>query len=179
MTQKLFSTKKSAQSGFTLIELLIYVVITSMLFGTVITVLLTFTHARAKQQAIIEVESQGDAAMTLLTQTVRNANAVTTPSSSATTTTLSVTTYLASTTPTVFDLAGGALRITEGTNAAISLTNDQIIVSNLAFLNLARPNTNGSVKIQFTVTYATTTNRFDQNYSATFYGTATVHHILQ
>ena len=167
------------KTGFTLIELLIYMVIVSMLFGSVVSLFLVFTHARAKQQAIAEVETQGSATLALMTQTIRNANTITTPANSATTTTLSVTTYLASTTPTVFDLAGGVLRITEGSNAPIPLTNSQVIISNLAFLNLARSGTYGSVKIQFTTTYATTSKRFDQNYAQTFYGSATVRHISQ
>jgi len=167
------------KTGFTLIELLIYMAITTLLLGTVMSLFVTFGHARAKQQAIAEVEAQGAAAMALMTQSVRNASTIGTPTDSATTTTLSINTYLASTTPTVFDITGGALRITEGVNAPTLLTNAQVVVSNLAFVNLGRPTTAGSVKIQFTLTYATTTGRFDQTYAQTFYGSATVRHISQ
>ena len=167
--------KQGLKEGFTLIELLIYIAISTMLLGTVVSLFFTFGRARSKQQAVSEVESQGASAMNLITQTVRNTEAVLTPSTSATTTSLSVSTAIFSTTPSVFDLANKTLRLTEGISAPINLTNSQVVVTNLSFQNLKGPFTSDSVRIQFTISYATTSNsRFDQNYSATFYDTATL-----
>jgi len=170
---------KNYTRGFTLIEVVIYTAIAVVLLALVMTLYGALQSARIKEQAIAEVEMEGDTAMTLITQTVRNAKLVNAPATSTSASSLSLITYLSSTTPTVFDLSSSTLRIKEGTGAATALTNSQVVVSNLSFQNLSWPGTSGSIKIQFTLDYASTTGQSNTTYGKTFYGSATLLRLQQ
>lgn len=159
--------------GFTFIELLIYVAVVGVLLAMVISLFFALARARAREQSVAEVEQQGYAAMTLMTQTIRNAQGIGSPSPGATSSSLSVSTYTAATSPTIFSLASSTLYITEGSSMPIALTDAQVVISNLTFQNLAASSTNGSVKIQFTVSHASS-SRYETGYSAVFYGSASV-----
>lgn len=159
--------------GFTLIELVIYVAVVGLLFSMIVSLFFAISRARVKGQGVAEVEQQGYAAMEQMTQAVRNAKGINSPAPGASASSLSITTYLSSTSPTVFSLSGGALTETDGVNAAAALTGGQIVVSNLSFQNLAASSTDGSIKIQFTVSQASSTGS-NTNYTATFYGSASV-----
>jgi prepilin-type N-terminal cleavage/methylation domain-containing protein len=93
------------QAGFTLIELLLYVTIVGSLL-LAITGFFTFTvESRIKNQTITEVNQQGAAIMEQITQTIRNATAVTSPALGASGSSLNLTVPTASLSPTVFDLS--------------------------------------------------------------------------
>ncbi|HEV7449316.1 MAG TPA: prepilin-type N-terminal cleavage/methylation domain-containing protein [Candidatus Paceibacterota bacterium] len=170
---------KSYTRGFTLVEVIIYIAVAAVLLALVMTFYGALQSARIKEQAINEVETQGAVAMTLMTQTVRNAKLITAPATSTSASSLSLTTYLSSTTPTVFDLSSSALRIKEGVGTVIALTNSQVVVSNLSFQNLSWTSTSGSIKIQFTIDYASTTKQSNTIYGKTFYGSATIRRLQQ
>ena len=172
-------TQMQKQNGFTLIETVIYVGIATILLSLIVSLYYDMQSARLKQQSIAEVEGQGLATLTLMTQTIRNAQVITVPATSTSATSLSVTTYLASTTPTIFDVSAGVLRVKEGAGAVVPLTSTQVYVSALTFQNLSRPLTSGTVKFQFTLQHATTTQQFDSTYAKTFYGSATLGRLQQ
>lgn len=165
---------KKAQSGFTLIELLLYVGIVGAMILTVAAILPVFMQSRIKNQTISEVEQQGTSVMQIITQTVRNAQTVTAPTigNSASSATLDVVTAGAD--PTIFDLSGGALRITEGAGSPVALTNLHVTVSGLTFQNLSRTSTPGNLRIQFTITGVNPAGRNEYDFSKTFYGNASL-----
>jgi Tfp pilus assembly protein PilW len=160
--------------GFSLIELLLYVAITSVIGFGIVSFLMTSVQSRVKNQTIAEVEQQGQQVMLTITQTIRNAQTVTTPALGASASTLSVTTISASTSPTVFDVASGAIRITEGATAAVALTTSQVIASGLTFTNLGQSGTEGSIRIQFTLAHVNTVGRNEFDWSKTFITTASL-----
>lgn len=159
--------------GFTFIELLMYIAVVGILLTMVISLFFALARARTKAQSVVEVEQQGYTAMTLMTQTIRNAQGIIAPSPGATSSTTALSTYTASTSPTLFSLASSTLYSTEGSSSPIALTNTQVAVSNLSFQNLAASSTHGSIKIQFTLSHASS-SRSETNYSATFFGSASV-----
>ena len=114
-----------------------------------------------------------------MTQDVRNAQAIISPATSTSGTSLTILTYASTTSPTVFDVSSSTLRISEGAGSPVALTNTQVSISNLQFQNLSLSGTSGSVKIQFTISSASTTGQFDTTYSKTFYGSATVRRLQQ
>ncbi len=160
--------------GFTFIELLLYVAIVALLLVMVINLFFGLGHARMKQQTVAEVEQQGYAAVAQMTQAIRNAKTVSSPTASTASSSLTLSTYTATTSPTTFDLASSSLRVTEGTSTSVYLTSPQVVVTNLSFTNLTASTTEGSVRIQFTISHATSSSRYDSNYSTTFYATASV-----
>lgn len=168
--QPLLQTKK----GFTLIELLLYVAISSVMLLAISFFLQTLLESRIKNQTIAEVEQQGLQVMQLITQTTRNAEAITSPllGTSASSLTLDVITVISD--PTIFDLSSGAIRITEGAGSPVALTNSRVTASNLTFQNLSRAGTPGIIRIQFTLTHINPEGRNEYNFSKTFIGSATL-----
>ena len=160
------------QSGFTILELLLYTGISSAILLAVSLFLSSLLQSRVKNQTIAEVEQQGAQVMQVITQATRNAVMINSPAQGATSTSLSVNTYYASTTPTIFDVATGTIRITEDGVGAIALTNNRVTVSNIIFQNLSRASTPGIVRVQFTLTYNSTSTRNEYTFSKTFISSA-------
>lgn len=159
------------QKGYTLIELLLYVAIVSVLLTSVTLFYGVALDARVKNQSISEVEQQGTLAMEHITQAIRSASSVTAPVAGATSgpngqLTLVVPTGALS--PTVFNLSGGALQITEGASAAVPLTNSKVQVTSLTFDNISRPSTPGVVRVTMTLSRVNTANRNIYDYQKTF-----------
>lgn len=170
-------TKNNSQ-GFTLIELVIYLAIAAFLLLAINSFLKVALETRAKNQTIAEIENQGQAIMSLITQTVRNASSITVPTAGASldNTSLVITDLLGPTSqsPTIFDLNNGKIRIKEGAAAAIELNNTLINATNLSFYNVSRTGTYGALKIQFTLTHVNQSKGKAYRYSRTFYGSATL-----
>jgi len=156
---------KNYQKGFTLIELLLYIAIASIIVFTTASMLRFTLESRVKNQTIAEVEQEGAQVMQLITQTVRNATAISSPTIGASGASLSVDT-------TVFDLSGGAIRIKEGAGAAVNLTSSKITVSSLNFQNLSRVSTPNIARVSFTVTYTNSSGRNEYDFTKSFYGSA-------
>lgn len=160
--------------GFTLVELLLYVGIASIILLITTLFLSTLLESRIKNQTVAEVEQQGLQAMQIITQTARNAEAITTPSQGASASSLTLDVITALNDPTIFDLSSGAIRIKEGAAAIIPLTNSRITASALTFQNLSRPTTPGTIRIQFTLTHVNPDGRNEYNFNKTFIGSATL-----
>lgn len=164
--------RRNYQEGFTLIELLLYVAIASIIVFTTASLLRFTLESRVKNQTIAEVEQEGIQVMQLMTQTVRNATAVNSPILGNSASTLSLTVVSGPSSPTVFDLSAGAVRIKEGTGSAVNLTSSKVTVSNLNFQNLSRSGTPNTIRVSFTLTYMNNSGRNEYNYSQKFYGSA-------
>ena len=145
--------------GFTLIELLLYVSIVSAMILSIAAILPLFMQSRVKNQTISEVEQQGTAALQIITQTLRNAETITSPTIGTSASSATIDVVSAGVDPTVLDLSGGVLRITEGVGSPVSLTNSRVTVSGLTFYNLSRTSTPENLRIQFTVTSVNTSGR--------------------
>jgi type II secretory pathway pseudopilin PulG len=163
-----------SRQGFTLIELLLYVSIVGMMILSVSALLPLLMQSRVKNQTISEVAQQGTQAMQIITQTIRNSTVINSPTIGASASSLSVDTITAGNNPTVFDLSSGVLRIKEGTDSAVSLTNSRVVVSSLTFQNLSRTGTNGTIRIQYVLTHVNPSGRQEYDFNKTFYGSATI-----
>ncbi len=160
--------------GFTLIELLLYLGLASVMMLTLAVFFSTMLSARVKNQAIAEVEQQGVQVLEIITQAIRNADAVNSPAVGASASVLSLDMFPVADDPTVFDLVSGAVRITAGAGAAVALVNSRVTVSGLAFQNLSRSGTPGTIRITFTLSHVNPTGRNEYEYSKTFYGSASL-----
>jgi type II secretory pathway pseudopilin PulG len=99
-------TNLAGQSGYTLIELLLYVIILGSLLATASLYFATSTESRVKNQSINEVNQQGTLAMERITQTIRNADSITSPVTGATDDSLTLVVPTGAQSPTIFDLGG-------------------------------------------------------------------------
>lgn len=155
-------------AGYTLIELLLYISMIGVLLTAVTMYFGTSIEARVKNESIREVDEQGAAALELIAQTVRNADAITLPAVAGNGPQLTLTVPTGALSPTIFDLSSGALRIKEGAAAAVPITNSKVTVSSLNFKNLSRPSTPGVVQVRFIVSRVNTANRNPYDYSKIF-----------
>ncbi len=159
--------KYKRQEGFTLVETMLYVVVA----GSLILFMSLFTgmivDARLKNRTIAEVEDQGSYVLRKITEVVRNSVSINTPLAGASDDVLSLT-VVGTLNPTILDLNNGTLRIKEGANPEINLTNSHVSVSNLNFENLSWAGTPGIVRVSFIVTYLNPENRNDYNFSKTW-----------
>ncbi len=162
------------QKGITLVELLLYIALVSAMLLVISTFLAMLLQSRIKNETIAEVEQQGVQVMQIITQTARNAEDITSPTVGNSGSSLTLDVVDAGDDPTIFDLSGGAVRITEGVGSAVDLTNSHITVSGLNFYNLSRSETPGTVRIQFTITHVNPEGRNEYDYNKTFYGNASL-----
>jgi len=157
--------------GFTLIELVIYVGLTAILILVLSSVVSGVIRAKARNQAISEVENQGAQIMNQITQSLRNAATLNSPTAGSSAASLSLNSDTAGNNPTIFSISGTTLQISEN-GTVVALHNNLANASNLSFKNLARAGTPGSIQIQFTLAYNNTGNQVEYNYSKTFNGAA-------
>jgi len=165
---------KNNKKAFTLIELLLSLGMMATILLAVSVFFVNVLQVRTKSQVISEVEQQGQAVMQIITQTGRNALLINAPAVGITANSVSVNVSDAPKSPTIFDLNSGAIRIKEGAAAAVALTSSNVVASNLTFNNLSRPSTKGTIKIQFTLAYNSTSGNNEFIYSKTFYASASL-----
>lgn len=158
---------KMSNQGFSLIELIIYISLVSVILLSITSFSFTLLNARSRNEVIAEVEQQGVLAMQKITQTVRNAEDINTPTPETSAAALSLDSA-------VFDLANDALRITRDRGVPVDLTNHRVIVSDLSFDNLSRAGTPGLVRVRFTLSHKNPGAKALFEYSKTFYGSASL-----
>lgn len=156
------------QTGYTLIELLLYVAMIGILLSAVAYFFGAAAEARVKNQTVTEVDNQGTYAMDYITQTVRNATSVTSPTIGTSGSSLTVVVPTASLSPTVFNLSSTTLQVKKGTAAAIALTSDDVQVTSFTVKNLSRSGTTGIVQISLTLNRVNPSGRAEYDYSRTF-----------
>lgn len=160
------------KNGFSLIETIIYVAIFSVFIIALVSFGSSMTASRLHNQTVLEINDQGAKIMKTITQVLRNANNVNSPSISNTASSLSVATGVPATNPTIFSENGGILYVAEGAGGQIALTNNKVIVSNLLFSNFSRPGTPNIIKISFTLTSVASSSSPGGSYSFVFNGSA-------
>lgn len=101
----------TSQKGYTLIELLLYISILGSLLTGISLYFVTATTARVKNQSIAEVDRQGTLVMDYITQTIRNANSITSPTAGSTANGLTLAVPTAPLSPTIFNLDGGGTAV--------------------------------------------------------------------
>jgi Tfp pilus assembly protein PilW len=170
----LFFSVKNNKHGFTLVEMVLYLAIFTGILLTASSIFNTAMQSRVKSQTIAEVEQQGAQVVQLMTQTIRNATAINSPSTGASASSLSINVVTGANSPSIFDLSAGQLRIKEGVATAVPLTNSRIVISSLIFYNLTRASTKGIISFQFTLSHVNPSNLQEYGYSKTFYGSASL-----
>lgn len=162
------------KKGFTLLEMLLYAVTISFVIGSMSVFLLVISENRVKNTTISEVEQQGQFVMNLITQEIRNAEAVTVPTAGSSGASLTLDVFDVADDPVIFSILGTALQMTEAGGGAIDLTSDRLEISGLSFEHLTNSIDHSSVQIEFTLTHINPLGRQEWNYEKTFTTTATL-----
>lgn len=156
------------QAGYTLIELLLYVAMIGILLSAVTYFFGAAAEARVKNQTVMEVDSQGTYVMDYIAETVHNATSISAPTIGTSGSSLTLVVPVGSLSPTVFNVASGAMQVKEGTGAAATLTSDDIQITSFTVKNLSRSGTTGIVQVSFTLSRVNASNRSEYDYSRTF-----------
>ncbi len=164
--------KHVSNQGFTLIELLLYVVLASILLTSLMGFIGLIGAAQVKNKTISEVTQQGVFIMDTITRTIRSADAVTQPLPGASAATLTVTVPTGANSPTVFSLASGVVRMTEGAAAPVALTSSQVQVTNLTFTNLTRTGSRPIIRVSATMNRSATVGLQEYSFEKTFVSSA-------
>jgi len=149
------------RKGFTLIEFLIYIAIVSSILVLISGLLWNIVFGNIKETAYQEVQQNGRFALTKISQEIKKAIGINSPSPGNSANSISLVMANPNLNPTIFDLADGKLRISQGTNPPIELTTDEVIVSNLKFTNLSYEATPGTIRIEMTISHLNPANRME------------------
>lgn len=166
--------KISLKKAFTLIEVLLYLSLSSIIVLIIASMWVTVTETRDRSEAMSTVNAEGQQLINTITQVIRNANSINTPTTGASGTSLSLAMGTPAINPTIIALSGSNVTLTEGATPAVTLNSQRVTVGALTFRNLTRPASSGVVRIELTLNYVNTTGKPSLNYSETFYATASL-----
>ena len=161
------------KKGFTLVEMIIYVGATVFVFGSITGLVFILISSKAKNQAVAEVEQQGAFVLNNITQTIHNAEGINSPAQANSDSTLELDVVNTGDNPTIYNLSGNTIQITEGANFAVSLISGRVAASDLTFQNLSKDNTSGVIRVNFTLT-SSSGSKGAYKYEKTFYGSASL-----
>jgi len=157
--------------GFTLFELILYVSITSTILVAVIGFAFLLLSVQVKSQVITEVEQQGIQVLQIVSQHIRNAETITSPTAGSSASSLTLDDEGVT---IVFSESDGEFQMTEDGGDSISLTNDRVTISGLNFTNLTKTGTPSIIRTEFTITHVNLEGRNEYDYSKTFYTSSQV-----
>lgn len=161
--------------GFSLVEVVLYIALASVMLLALSLFLTFLLSSRVKNQSIADVNQQGLQVMQLVTQSIRNAKSVDSPSIGATSTSLSLTMFDPLLSPTVFDSINGVIYVKEGMGSNIPLTNSHVIVSGFLFQNISgASSTDRIVRLSFTIDHKNPSGRNENSFTKDFIGSATL-----
>ena len=156
--------------GFSLIETLLYVALFAIIMSALTVFLSTLSASRINQQATAEVDQQASFVLRTLTQSLRNAASVNSPLTGATSSSLSLNTGIASTTPTIYSQIGEKLYVSEGSGPSVPLTNSRVNLIGLVFGNLTKSGGKAVISIDFILRAGTASRgKAEYNYQANYH----------
>src|SRR3989344_887051 len=158
--------------GFTLIEILFSISIFALMIGGIASFWHLMIVSQTRQRVMSEVEQEGLFVMNVITQTIRNADSIISPSIGSSDSMISLDVSDAILDPVIFDSISGSVKIKEGSGSYISLTSSHVILSHLEFYNISPIGSPGAVRIEMTLERANSDNKSEYEYAKTFYATA-------
>ena len=160
--------------GFTLIETLLYIMIFSIVVFLIFQIYALVLESRGRQRTTVEVNEEGSRIIQMITQNVRNATSINSPTPANNLDVLSIYTYTTANNPTLYYLVGNDLVIKEGSATTVILNSNRVKITSLKFTNLSKSGTKGTVKIEFTISSNTLNTQVFYLFSKTFTADATV-----
>ncbi len=143
--------------GFTLIETIIYIALIGMVILNFVFFTISIINSRNKSYVQQEVQANARVALDLMAQKIRGATWLNTTTSVFSTDpgVLSLEMIDGLVSPTVFSLNqdDGVLEITEAGSDPVTLTSNEIKITNLIFTNLTGTSSRSHVRIELTAEY--------------------------
>jgi len=144
----------NTEKGFTLIEVLLYIAIIGMIIQGFIIFVLSIASTNSKTYVVQEVQANTRIALDMISQKIRAADDVITPSEGNSTSTLIL--DMPDPSPNLtFSIIDGVLGIIEGVASSTPITSNEVNISILTFTNLAPVGEKDNIKIEITAIYRT------------------------
>jgi len=162
--------------GFTLLEFLIYFAILGILMTAIVGFLLDTLQTRAKVKVATEVEQNLRFSIERVLEGIRRAKKFDNGGSTLKDVNgvLSLEMDDSAIDPTVFDLSGGVLRVTEGAGSPIPLTSPEVEVTKLWFEKDTEPKGTRAINIQVQMKYKTDSEATYFNYTSSTSSTGVI-----
>lgn len=154
--------KFRCQKGGTLIELILYVALISTILTSVSTFLIFVLEGRVKNTLIQETYGQASFAVEVINKSIKEAEEIINPLQSGTSNSLVL---VVSGETITFDLSNGKIEMTRGIGLPTSLTNEDLIITNLNFNNYSKDDTSGIIQTTFDVESTSDNNRKEFNFT--------------
>ncbi len=162
------------QKGFTLIELLLYIGISGIVLFSLSVFFSVLLNSRIKSETVAEVDGQGMAIMSLMTQSIRNADSISLPVAGASGSSLTLLIDDVASSPMIYSVVDNTLMMTSGLDAPVALTNGNVQVTGFQIENTSRVGTRGNVRITFTLSRLNLSGGNEYDYAQTFEGSASL-----
>ncbi len=144
----------NTEKGLTLIEVLLYIAIIGMIIQGFIIFVLSIASTNSKTYVVQEVQANTRIALDMISQKIRAADDVITPSEGNSTSTLIL--DMPDPSPNLtFSIIDGILGIIEGAASSTPITSNEVDISILTFTNLAPVGEKDNIKIEITAIYRT------------------------
>lgn len=145
--------KSVNKKGFSLVELILYVAFVSIVSTLYVNYAVDILTSVQKTHVQRDVQQNARFAMERMMQEIRAAEGINLGGSTfgSHPGVLSLATSVPATNPTIFDVSGGVLRMTQGVSAPVPLTSSGLSVTNLVFTNLSVNNRTTNVRVSLTV----------------------------
>lgn len=159
--------RQKNNQGFTLIETIIYIAIIGIVISGFVSYSLSLSGVRNKNHSMVAVQANGRVALEVMTQKIREAQAVLAPTSGVSGDQLVL--DMPGTSPDItFSVLSGELTMQEAGSPAAAITDNQISVSNLLFTNLSASGERANIQIEITVDYNVAPENTEFIYSKTY-----------
>ena len=140
------------QKGFTLVETLIYTVLVGVVITGFIAFALLISGLKSKNYVIGEVNANTRLALNLISQKIKQAEDVASPTAGNASSTLILQMSGGSSTTTISE-QGGVLKLQAGEAPPLSITSNEIIVSDLTFNNLTSSGVKDNISVFLKIGY--------------------------
>ncbi len=130
--------------------------------------------SKARLAAIDEVSYNGRYALDKISDLISNASGVTAPVLGASSSSLTLSTAVSSTNPTIVNVSGGLIYVKLGSATAQPIISTEVSSTALTFTNLGITGDPAAVRTQLTLQYNNTSNRAEYNVSEAFATTANI-----
>lgn len=163
------------KKGFTLVETLVAIAMMSLLMVAAVSMLTGTAKSEKRNRAITEVEFQASAIMYEITQSIRNASAITSPAVGLTSTSLTLAlSAVPAEDPTVFSTSSDLVMVSKAGSTALQLSSNTIQVTSLVFENITATSTKGAVRVFLGIKAANPSSKPELEYATTRVTTVTL-----
>ena len=143
----------SPQKGFTLIESLIALSLAAFVFVAMIHFTINLIQIKTKTRVISEVAANGRLVQDVLTDAARHATGIVSDLSlfGESPGILALSMVSEEEDPTIFAVDEGVFRVQRGMTEFLSISTQEVVVTNVLFTNLTSPDDIGIIQVQFTL----------------------------